>query len=239
MMLKAEFHAHTSDDRRDRIPHTTRELIDRASALGYGVIAITLHDRQLDPTPHIGYARDRGIVLIRGIERTIARRHVLLLNFPPEAERVGTFEELATLKQRTNGLVIAPHPFYPIPTAMGRLLDDHVDLIDAVEWNAMYTRSIDFNRHARKWAEAHGKPVVGNTDLHLLSQMGTTWTEVDAEADAEAICEAVRAGRVRLRTEPLRTGRAAWFFTRMFLAGLPGGPKQHRGRQGVNRDDSE
>ena len=33
-MLKTELHAHTADDPIDRVPHSTIELIDRASALG-------------------------------------------------------------------------------------------------------------------------------------------------------------------------------------------------------------
>ena len=70
-MLKVELHAHTSDDPVDRIPHTSRELIDRAADLGYHALAITLHERQLDIAPLRPYAADRGIVLIPGIERSI------------------------------------------------------------------------------------------------------------------------------------------------------------------------
>ena len=226
-MLKVELHAHTQDDPRDRIAHTTRELIDHAAALGYHALAVTLHDRQLDIAPHAAYARERGIVLLRGIERTIEKRHVLLINFPPETEQVSSFEGLAALKARTNGLVVVPHPFYPLPTAMGAVLDAQAPLVDAVECNAMYTRIIDFNRAAMRWARAHGKPIVGNTDLHLLSQMGTTWSEVDAGPDPDDICEAIRAGRVELRTAPLTFPRAAWQFTRMFVSGLPG-PRTRR-----------
>jgi len=221
-MLKVELHAHTRDDPRDRIAHTTRELIDHAAALGYHALAVTLHDRQLDIAPHAAYARERGIVLLRGIERTIEKRHVLLINFPPETERISSFEALAALKARTNGLVVVPHPFYPLPTAMGAVLDAQAALVDAVEWNAMYTRIIDFNRGAMWWARAHGKPIVGNTDLHLLSQMGTTWSEVDAGPDPDDICDAIRAGRVELRTAPLTFPRAAWQFTHMLVSGLPG-----------------
>jgi len=221
-MLKLELHSHTSDDPHDRIPHTTRELIDHAAILGYGGLAITLHDRQLDVTPHLEYARERGIVLLRGIERTIERRHVLLINFPEEAEQVTSVGELTSLKARTNGLVVAPHPFYPLPTALGPVLGRFAPLVDALEWNAMYTRLIDFNQAALRWAREHGKPLVGNTDLHVLSQMGTTWSEVDAEPDADAICEAIRAGRVTLRTEPLGLPRAAWHFAWMLFYGLPG-----------------
>ena len=71
-MVKLELHAHTDDDPADRIAHSTRQLIDRAAALGYGALAITLHDRYFDPAPHAAHASDRGIVLLAGIERTIA-----------------------------------------------------------------------------------------------------------------------------------------------------------------------
>jgi hypothetical protein len=144
-MIKVELHTHTADDPADLIPHTTTELLERASALGYGAIALTLHDRQLDVQPFDNYARDRGLVLIRGIERTIHGKHVLLLNFPAAAERVQTFEEVATLKrEHPNGLVIAPHPFYPGSSCLRSLMDRHEDLFDAVELNYFFTRDIDF-----------------------------------------------------------------------------------------------
>ena len=222
MPIKIELHAHTSDDPIDRIPHTTRELIDHAAALEYGALAITLHDRQLDVTSHLEYARERGIILLPGIERTVERRHVLLINFPPDAEQVQTFDEVAALKARCRGLVVAPHPFYPVPSAMGPVLDQHAALVDAVEWNAMYTRTVDFNRAAARWATKHAKPLVGNTDLHLLSQMGTTWSVVEAEPDADAICEAIRCGRVRVHTTPVPLPRAAWTFANMVVFGWLG-----------------
>jgi predicted metal-dependent phosphoesterase TrpH len=221
-MLKVELHAHTADDPSDRIPHTAEQLIDHAATLGYGALAITLHDRQLDITRHASYARERGITLIPGVERTFGRVHVLLLNFPREAARLRSYDELARLKRRCNGLVIVPHPFYPIRSAMGRQMDGQLDLIDAVEWNAMYTRELNFNRRASEWAAAHSKPLVGNTDLHRLAQMGFTWSTVDVDpgASADAICEAIRDGRVELHTSPLSWPTAASLFGRIALGSI-------------------
>ena len=119
--------------------------------------------------------------------------------------------------------MVAPHPFYPIPSALGRSLDRHAALFDAVEVNAMYTRLVDFNRRAITWARAHDKPLVGNTDLHLLDQMGTTYSLVDAEPSADAICDAIRARRVELRTEPLSMLRAGRLFSGMCWGGLKAG----------------
>src|SRR5687768_5090210 len=108
-MLKVELHTHTADDPLDQVPHTTHDLIDRAATLGYDALAITLHDRQLDIRPLASYAAERGIVLIPGIERTVEGRHVLLLNFRSGTEEVTTFADLRRLKQRSPGLVVAPH----------------------------------------------------------------------------------------------------------------------------------
>jgi predicted metal-dependent phosphoesterase TrpH len=222
-MIKTELHAHTDADPADSLPHSVRELVDHAAALGYGAVAVTLHDRYYDPAPDCAYARDRGVILLSGIERTIARRHVLLINFPAAAASVRTFDDLARLRTRhPNGLVVAPHPFYPTPSALGADLTTHAALVDAIEINAMYTGLVDFNARAAAWARAHGKPLVGNTDLHLLAQMGTTYSMVDAEPEADAICDAIRRGRVTVHATPLSTVSAAQLFTRMCWGGLVG-----------------
>ena len=219
-MLKVELHSHTSDDPVDRIPYSAFQLIDRAATLGFGALAITLHERRLDPRHLAPYAADRGIVLIPGIERTIEGKHVLLLNFSAAAEDVRTFDDLARLRAREHGLVVAPHPYFPAPTCLRGLLDRHAGLFDAVEWNAMFTRAINFNARAVRWAAAHGKPMVGNADVHRLWQMGTCYSRVDAPPDPTAICEAVRAGRVEVVAEPLSTVTAARTLADMALGQL-------------------
>lgn len=208
-VLKVELHSHSSADPCDRIPYSTRELIDRAAELGYDALAVTLHERQLDVRPFLGYAAERGITLIPGIERSVEGKHVLLLNFPDDAEGVESFEDLAALRERHRGLVVAPHPFFPHHSCLQGLLDRHAALFDAVEYNAMFTRVMNFNERAVRWAKQYGKPVVGNGDVHRLRQLGTTYSLVDAAPHPDAICEAIRAGRVRVAAQPLSMLTAA------------------------------
>ena len=222
-MLKVELHSHTADDPIDRIPHTTFELIDRAVALGYDALAVTLHERQLDLRHFAPYAADRGLLLIPGVERTIEGKHVLLLNFKTGAEEVRTFSDLARLKSRGPGLVIAPHPYFPSSVCLRADLQRHAGLFDAVERNAMFTSSVDFNRRAERWAEQNGKPVVGNCDVHRLAQLGTTYSLVDAPADADAICQAVAAGRVRVESRPLAWADVVRILGAMTFAGIGAG----------------
>jgi hypothetical protein len=238
-MLKVELHTHTSDDPVDSIPHTTLELIDRAAVLGYDALAITLHDRQLDLRRLTPYAADRGLVLIPGVERTIEGRHVLLLNFQQGTDDVRTFRDLARLKSRQPGLVVAPHPFFPASVSLGTALARYSHLFDAVERNAMYTRTINFNRRGESWAARHGKPVVGNCDVHRLWQLGTTYSLVDAARDAESICGAIAAGRVQVEGRPLAWTEVARMAAVMALGKVrpvsgPNRVDQSVGRIGVN-----
>jgi predicted metal-dependent phosphoesterase TrpH len=168
----------------------------------------------------VAYAAERGIVLVAGIEKTIQGRHVLLINFSRATEDVETFDDLRRLKQRESGLIIAPHPFFPASTCLLGDLDRHRDLFDAVEINAMYTASLDFNQRARRWAARNGKPLVGNCDVHRLRQLGTTYSLVDAEPNPDAICQAVREGHVYVVSRPLSWVDATGIFASMVVGQL-------------------
>jgi predicted metal-dependent phosphoesterase TrpH len=231
-MLKVELHTHTADDPEDVIPYTATELIDRAAELGYQALAITLHQKQLDVRRLRPYAAERGIVLIPGIEASIGGRHMLLLNFDSGAEDVRTFADLSRLRRRARGLVVAPHAFFPGSTCMGAWLDRHPALVDAVEINAMFTASLNFNRWAEAWAAAHGKPLVGNGDVHRLAQLGSTYSLIDADPDPDSICEAVAAGRVAVEAKPL-----TWPVALRIMADLVGTKKARwRGARRLSRN---
>ncbi len=220
-MLKVELHSHTADDPRDRIPYSTTQLIDRAAGLGYDALAVTLHDLQLDVSCWRDYAADRGVVLIPGIERTIQGKHVLLLNYESGGDEVRSFADLAALKRgQPKGLVIAPHPYFPARSALWGLLEDHGDLFDAVEMNGMFTESVDFNSPARRWARANGKPMVGNGDVHRLTQLGTTFSLVDAEPNPDAICAAIAAGRVEVVARPHSWRTVGRLLSEIFLGNV-------------------
>jgi predicted metal-dependent phosphoesterase TrpH len=237
-MLKIDFHTHTSDDPHDVIPYTTKELIDRAALLGFDALAVTLHNRQLAIDSLIPYAAKRGIVLIRGVERTIEGKHVLLLNFRRGTEDVRSFEDLARLRQRERGLVIAPHPFFPNSSCLGRLMDRHAGLFDAVEYNGMFTAALNYNRAGERWAQQHEKPMVGNGDVHRLLQLGTTYSVVHAKRDADAICNAVAHGDVRVEARPHSVFTAARLMADLLLTDALGRSRRRPATAGLRLVES-
>ena len=165
------------------------------------------------------HARKRSAALP---ERTIAGRHVLLINVPPEAEEIEEFDDLRALKRHhPDSLVIAPHPWFPLGHSLGAaLVEAHAEVWDAIEINAFYTRTVDFNRQARAWARHRKVPLVGNGDVHQLEQLGTTFSlvDVDGPATAAGICGAIRVGRVRVVSRPLSHLQAVRIAVRAILA---------------------
>ena len=86
----------------------------------------------------------------------------------------------------------------------------------------MYSRLVNFNAATERWATAHDRPIVGNADVHRLEQLGSTYSLVESEPSPEAICEAIRQGRVVVRSIPLPLTRAAWIFAKIVPAGIRG-----------------
>src|SRR5206468_12831374 len=46
--IKLDLHIHTLDDPKDAVDYSAHQLLERARSLGFGVLAITLHDAVFD-----------------------------------------------------------------------------------------------------------------------------------------------------------------------------------------------
>src|SRR5690606_31774254 len=119
MHLKANLHMHTSDDPVDPVAYSTFEAIDHAATHGFDVLAVTCHHRCAWTTSYAAYAEEKGILLLSGVELSLAERiggrdaHVLVIGVDRGVEAVRTFADLATYRKRhPEALVIAPHPFF-------------------------------------------------------------------------------------------------------------------------------
>ena len=204
MLLKADFHIHTREDPHDFIRYTAVELLAEAARQGFEVLALTCHNKRIHTEELRKRAEDLGILLIPGVEAAIEGKHTLLLDMPYSRLRVRNFKHVRALK-KDGGLVIAPHPFFPAPKCLNSKLRENLDLFDAIEFSHFYTRTWDFNRRAVEYARRMELPLVGTSDCHRLWQLGTTYTILEAPArTVPAVFAAIRSGRVRVVTAPLR-----------------------------------
>jgi len=201
--LKADLHIHTCDGITEKeIPYNAFVLIDMALDKGYEVLSITNHDVLTYSTYLRDYARERGIVLIPGIELTVRGKHILMYNVVEQLHLIKNFEDLEQLKDMDN-FFIAPHPFYPCYKSLGRHLKEWIHIFDAIELSHFYTSSFDFNKNAIDCAQQFGLPLVGTSDSHTLHQMGHTYTLIEAEKEPEAIFEAIKNEKIHVVTAPL------------------------------------
>jgi predicted metal-dependent phosphoesterase TrpH len=199
--LKADLHLHTQE--RDRsITYDARGLIDRAARSGFHVLSITNHDTVTFSTDLVGYAQERGILLIPGVEATIEGKHVLLYNLDVPPEQIRTFADLRRLR-RQEWLVVAPHPFFPASIALRERLVEEIDLFEAIEFSHFYTPRIDFNRPAVRLAREAGLPLVGTSDSHFVRQLGTTYSLIEADLTVVSVLQAIRKGQIRVASRPL------------------------------------
>ena len=99
-MLKAEFHTHVKGDPQDNISYSAKQLVDKAAELNYDVLAITCHNWVYEDQSIEEYAKNKNIILFRGIERDIENKHTLLYNITnDEAQKIFTFTDLKKAKE--------------------------------------------------------------------------------------------------------------------------------------------
>lgn len=224
--LKVDFHTHTAQDPYDYIFYSAHELVDRAVDLGFDALAITNHNTVLEDPSLAAYAEQKGILLLPGMEVTLADRHVLVIN--PVWTKNTSGRPLEDLSRMTNqnSLIIAPHPFFPRFKSLHEELHTILDHVDAIELSSCYNRFINYNRKAIRVAEKSSKPMVGASDCHLLWQLGTTYSWVEAEKDLLSIIQAVKKGKVEVATRPLPSWKIAVIWLNFVLRKVFLGHKQ-------------
>lgn len=198
--LKVQFHIHTKQDPIDNIRHTEREMIDNAARLGYDVLSITCHNVVIFSDDLKKYAEEKRMLLIPGIEKSIQKKHVLIINADIRAQNIKSFDDLRNYKKiNPNCLIIAAHPYYPTSIALRKKLDQNIDAFDAIEYSWFHSKkSNSYNQKAVKIAEKYGLPLVATSDNHLLRYFDQGYSLIEAEKKTESIFKAIREKKIML-----------------------------------------
>ncbi|HWY51036.1 MAG TPA: PHP-associated domain-containing protein [Chthoniobacterales bacterium] len=201
--IKVDLHIHTLDDPKDVIDYSAHQLLERAKQLGFGVLAITLHDAVFDRAEVFADATAMGILLIPAAEVRLEGADAILLNVTAaEVAGLKNFEDLRQLRAR-RGLSIftfAPHPFYVLGGSIGERLLDQIDCFDAIELCHFHKGLFDLNRRALKVAAQFGKPLIATSDAHQLHAFGRHYTSIPrpGELTTENVFEVLRNGPRRV-----------------------------------------
>lgn len=204
-LLKFQFHVHTGQDPCDRPWHTEKEMIDTAARHQYDVVAITCHNKVIFDEDLKNYAAAQKILLLPGIEKDVEKRHVLIINATPEAEKIQNFTDLQTYKKsHPDCYIIAPHPYYFTSFCLREKFEPNIDLFDAVEYSWYHTRTLNsWNKKAEKIAAKHGLPMIATSDNHILKYFDRGFSEVEAEEKTwESIRKSLKANKIKLTKRP-------------------------------------
>ena len=201
--IKVDLHIHTLDDPKDRLDYTAHQLLERARALGFGALAITLHDKVFDRSEVFADAKSMGILLIPAAEMRLEGADVVLLNVAPgDLEHLRTFADLRRLRQRRGDSIFCfvPHPFFVLGASIGKRLLREIDCFDAIEICHFHKGWFDLNRRAREIAGAYAKPLIATSDAHRLEAFGRHFTSIPRPRalTCEALLAALREGPLRL-----------------------------------------
>src|ERR1041385_5530410 len=110
--IKIDLHIHTLDDPKDAVDYSAHQLLERARALGFRVLAITLHDAVFDRAEVSADAASMGILIIPAAEVRLEGADVILLNVTAtEVESLRSLNDLEVLRRRRGQSLfsIAPH----------------------------------------------------------------------------------------------------------------------------------
>ncbi|MDI6737919.1 MAG: PHP-associated domain-containing protein [Nanoarchaeota archaeon] len=215
-MLKAALHNHTNYIQKIETNFSPKELIDKAASMGFDVLCFSEHyaltkfgdyfpEYRKEPlasyTAFKGYAESKGILLLPAVEMRYREGEVLLVNFKGNVKDYPAIESLKNLPKDV--FVAAPHPFFKGGMCLGKNLYKHIHLFDAIEYSHFYTSLCNLNRKAVIAAEMHNLPMLGTSDTHMLSQLGHTYTLIDAEKNERSVVNALKNGKFKLATKPL------------------------------------
>ena len=205
--IKVDLHIHTLDDPKDAIDYSAHQLLERAKQLGFGVLAITLHDAVFDRAEVFADAAAMGILLIPAAEVRLEGADIILLNVTAaEVSELRNFDGVRKLRAR-RGLSIftfAPHPFYVLGGSIGERLLDEIDCFDAIELCHFHKGLFDLNRRAAKVAAQFGKPLIATSDAHQLHGFGRHYTSIERpnELTIENVFAALRNGPRQVVSPP-------------------------------------
>ncbi len=201
--IKIDLHIHTLDDPKDAVDYSAHQLLERARALSFRVLAITLHDAVFDRQEVFADAATMGILLIPAAEMRLHGADVIVLNVSAEEmAQLKSFDDLRQLRARRGSSIftIAPHPFYMFGGSIGSRLLQEIDCFDAVEFCHFHVGLFNPNRRAKRVASRFGKPLVATSDAHRLHAFGCHYTSIPLPSalTAENVFAALRHGPLNL-----------------------------------------
>lgn len=166
MDFKIDFHVHTSKSF-DSLANV-KSIVRVAKSKGLDAICVTDHDVYTE-------FENLALPVFRGCEITTDVGDLLGV-FIKSPVKSGKWQDVVLEVHKQGGLVILPHP-YNHHTLSSELIRS----VDAIE---VYNSRVkpELNKKAFELAKKYDKPTVASSDAHFASDVGNSYTIVDAKS---------------------------------------------------------
>ena len=193
-MIRIDPHIHSvySGDARG----TPREILRRASAIGLDAVAVADHNTMKGSIIALRESRGMEVTVVPAMELSTSAGHIVALGIQEEIQRGLTPAETLDAIHDQDGAAIIPHPF--VRYRQGLFVNERNIRVDGIETlNSRYIVGYS-NWRARKFARKRGIPEIGASDAHFVEAVGSSFTLVDSEGEADDILHGILKGK----TEP-------------------------------------
>ncbi len=188
MLIRADLHVHTTYSADSLI--TPRDLVYYAKKRGLNACAVTDHNT-LDGAYKI--AKETDFLIIPGMEVSSVDGHIVALNVRELIPKGYSAVETVARIHKAGGIAIACHPYVYFKGCLGEKVCEDFDAIEVIN-----ARAYPFKRSVKKAQEAAERlklSQVAGTDAHFGPQIGSGYTEMEAEVPTvEAIMDAILGG---------------------------------------------
>ncbi|MCK6383538.1 MAG: PHP domain-containing protein [Rhodocyclaceae bacterium] len=179
------------------------DLVRRARAIGLDGVVITEHHSYEASAPVEAAGREEGLLVLRGVEITTDRGHLLAYGVEDDSWNVwgrDTWLPLDEVIARINelgGICVPAHPYREFGVCS--LLDGLLELQGIVAVETHNGGNIDSDNALAVTATRHlALPMLGGSDCHKVAAVGRCATEFTAAVtDMASFIAAVRAGACR------------------------------------------
>ncbi len=201
--MRVDLHIHTRP-RSSCSAIEPSELADAARNAGLDAICLTEHQNRWEPDAIQALFRNRGIRVFQGNEITTNQGDILVFGCDANVSGVIPVQDLRKEVERSDGVMIAAHPFrgfllfgitqlqLDVEQASRRTVFQYVDGVEIL--NCKVTQPE--NDMARKVAERLGLFGAAGSDAHRLEEVGRCVTVFQREIQTEReLVEELRSGR--------------------------------------------
>jgi predicted metal-dependent phosphoesterase TrpH len=145
----------------------------------------------------------QDILIIPGVELATVEGDLILLGVEELPPKPWTVKGTIDFARENGGLVVVAHPYraYGLGDSARNYDVDAIEVLNGAS-------SPNVNKLAENLAKTMGLPGVAGSDAHVVEELWTAYTEVQATLDIDEILKAIKRGIVRVASS---TGKSIHF----------------------------